>query len=61
MYFSSSEFWHSSKLQSEKETKQKDWEILGCCQRTEKGVEHEADNDPNSLWRCGKETDWMED
>ena len=47
---SSREFCHSSKLQSESKSKQKDKQILGPFQRTKKAIEHEADSNTNCSW-----------
>ena len=33
--------------------KQKDWQILGSCQRAEQPVEHEGDRDINCSWYAG--------
>ena len=64
---SSSEFCLSSRSLSENERKQKDKQILGCCQWTEKAVEHENDGNVNNTGRVktspqglGKETSTVE-
>ena len=45
-----SRFYHSSRPQTENKGKQKEWQILGPCQRIKKAVEHEGDGDTNFSW-----------
>ena len=43
-------YCYSSRPLSENERKQKDKHIFRSCQRVEKDVEYEGDNDTNSSW-----------